>query len=318
MPSQMRYIRPFTSPAPSSSGWPLLLSLLIFWAAMTVSGIVSAQTTPDAKMRAIELFRAAEGPFRYEGRVEASQRAIVPTHRDGIVETIYFKGGEIVKEGDLLISLDQTDEKLALQAAEADLLRAKARATLAKQDIERIKELMKREIAPLQRRQQAEAELAIARADLASAEILVKRAEANLARTEIRAPIAGRISRPRVAVGAFIKAEKKTYLADIQQTDRVVVAYDVPYAERLTAFGLAELEHFEDMLSLVTLRLEIAGQVVLPETAKPEHVTTGLNDAGAITICAIFDNPKRLLRPGLRVQVLSELDEEAVQALAAE
>ena len=107
-------------------------------------------------------------------------------------------------------------------------------------------------------------------------------------------------------------------MAEVLQLQPVVVAYDVPYADRLSALELGELPGVEEMLPLVSLRLQIANELVLPETAKPDQVATELNEDGTVTIRATFDNPKGLLRPGLRVQVLSELDDEAVTKLEIE
>ncbi len=317
-PAGMRNLFPIRSQIHGSPGllWFVLLATL-----MIVSGNTSeatAQTAPAPTGRLIERYPATQQLLHFEGRIEASQRAAVSTRLDGVVETIHFKGGEVVEQGDLLISLDPTDAQLALQAAEADLQRAKARLTLAEQDSSRVAQLVKRGNATLQRQEQVAAEVALARAELATAKVSIKRAETNLERASIRAPIAGRITRPRVTLGAFIEAEEAPPLAEILQLQPVVVAYDVPYADRLSALQQGELLGTEEMLPLVTLRLQIANDFVLPETAKPNQVAAKLNEDGTVTIRAPFDNPKGLLRPGLRVQVLSELDEEATEILKPE
>ncbi len=296
--------------------WVALLSALLIVSGN--SGETAAQNATATTERSTERSLAAGQPSIFEGRIEASQRAAVSTRLDGVVEAIHFKGGEVVEQGDLLISLDPTDVQLALQAAEADLQRAQARLTLAEQDSKRITELTKRGNATLQRQEQVAAEVALARAELASAKVSIKRAETNLERASIRAPIAGRITRPRVTLGTHIEAKEAPPLAEILQLQPVVVAYAVPYAERLSALELDELSQLEEMLPLVSLRLQIANDIVLPETAKPEQVAAELNEAGAVTIRATFDNPKGLLRPGLRVQVLSDLDEDVTGNMTTE
>lgn len=317
-PAGMRNLFPLQSQNPRRCSllWVALLATLPIVFGST--GEATAQTAPAATGRLIERYPAAEQLFRFEGRVEASQRAAVSTRLDGVVEAIHFKGGEVVEQGDLLISLDPTDAQLALQAAEADLQRAKARLTLAEQDSKRVAQLVTRGNTTLQRQEQVAAEVALARAEFATAKVFIKRAEIDLERASIRAPIAGRITRPRVTLGAFIEAEEAPPLAEVLQLQPVVVAYDVPYADRLSALELGELPGVEEMLPLVSLRLQIANELVLPETAKPDQVATELNEDGTVTIRATFDNPKGLLRPGLRVQVLSELDDEAVTKLEIE
>ena len=314
-PAAKRNLYPIRSQAQRRSGllWVALPAVLLI--VLGDRGETAAQTAPAAPEKLIESYRGIEQLFRFEGRVEASQRAAVSTRIDGVVEAIHFKGGEIVERGDLLISLDPTDMQLAFQAAKADLQRAEARLTLAEQDSKRVTELVKRGNATLQRQEQVAAEVALARAELATAKVSIKRAEADLERASIRAPIAGRITRPRVMLGAFLDADKVLLLAEILQLQPVVVAYDVPYAERLSALELDELSKLEEMLPLMKLRLQIANEIVLPETSKPEQVAAELNEAGAVTIRATFDNPKGLLRPGLRVQVLAELDEDATANL---
>lgn len=317
-PAGIRIFLPIRS---QTHRWPSLLCVALLATLLIVSGNTgetAAQTAPAGTERQDERDRATEHLSRFEGRIEASQRAAVSTRLDGVVESIHFKGGEVVEQGDLLISLDPTDKQLALQAAEAELKRAKARLTLAEQDKKRVAELVRRGNATPQRQEQAAAEVTLARAEHAAASVSIKRAQTNLERTSIRAPIAGRITRPRVTLGTHIEAKESPPLAEILQLQPVVVAYDVPYAQRLSTLELDELSRLEEMLPLVTLRLQIADEVVLPETSKPEHVTAELNEDGSITIRATFDNPKRLLRPGLRVQVLSEPDEDATGTLRSE
>ncbi len=214
-PAEMRNLLPIRS---QTHGKRSSLCVALLAALLTVSGDTAAQTEPAATERLNERNPATGRLTRFEGRIEASQQAAVSTRLDGVVEAIHFKGGEVVEQGDLLISLDPTDKQLALEAAEAELKRAKARLTLAEQDKERVAERVTRGTASLQRQEQAAAELMLARAEHAAARVSIKRAETNLERTSIQAPsvILGRVIRP--AIGARIEVRSRLVSARLIET----------------------------------------------------------------------------------------------------
>ncbi|MEX2520739.1 MAG: efflux RND transporter periplasmic adaptor subunit, partial [Paracoccaceae bacterium] len=169
----------------------------------------------------------------FDGVVEAARRAELATDVSGVVRAIHFAGGERVAAGQTLIEIDDAAFLLAVEDAKATLDHAKAEATAAGEEAARSAELSARGVAPDTRLRADRTRLAQAQALRMQAGIALRRAELDLARTRIAAPLAGVVGRPDVALGAFVEAKAGPPLALIMQLDPALVAYRVPYADRL-------------------------------------------------------------------------------------
>lgn len=125
------------------------------------------------------------------GRVVASAVAEVRPQVTGLIEERLFQEGSDVKNGQPLYRLDPATYEARKASAAAQVAQAEARLRAATRDAERLSALRKRNVASEQAlddaiadRDAAAAALQVAQADLRSAEI-------DLARTTIRAPLAG-------------------------------------------------------------------------------------------------------------------------------
>ncbi|SFI53554.1 efflux RND transporter periplasmic adaptor subunit [Albimonas pacifica] len=245
-------------------------------------------------------------PLVLEGRVEASERAVLASRLDGVVVEILFEGGDAVAAGQPLIRLDPTDAEIALEIARARVDDARHRLEGASKRKARQETLHDRGITADSALGPARTEAARAEAALALAEAEERRAGLDLHRTVIRAPISGLISPPGVAVGAYLEAKAAPPLATIVAIDPARVAYRVSYAERLATLDAADANSVEELLSAVRLRLRLPGGRDYPAEAIP-HAASAEVDAqtGAVTVWARFPNPDSLLRPGMAVTVLS-------------
>ena len=157
----------------------------------------------------------------------AAEVAVVTAEIDGPVSAVNVVDSQQVKHGDVLIVIDDTDARLALRQAEADLARARAQVASATSDVERSG-------IDLQRRQalvasgsvsgdeltkvingagDARASLNAARAAVALAQARVDKAKVDLGRTVIRSPVDGVIARREVQLGQ--RVQPSTPLLDV-------------------------------------------------------------------------------------------------------
>src|SRR5215217_2243070 len=171
----------------------------------------------------------------YTGRFAATQTVEIRARVSGFLDSIHFKDGEIVKQGDLLFVIDQRPYRLAVEQAKADVERARAKLDIATSDLERAAPLLRNQTLTAREFETRRATQREAIGVLNSAETAVKQAELNLEWTEVRAPIAGRISDRRVDVGNLITGGQSgaTLLTNIVSMDPIHFLFDVSEADFL-------------------------------------------------------------------------------------
>lgn len=116
-----------------------------------------------------------------------------------------FAAGGFFEEGDVLVRLDPRDAELAVTRAKAEVARAEMALTIEEEEARVARQewaqMGQGAPSPLVVR---EPQLAQARANLSAAKAMRKQAELDLARTEIRAPFAGRVRIKHVDVGQYV------------------------------------------------------------------------------------------------------------------
>src|SRR6516165_6471211 len=73
----------------------------------------------------------------FTGRFEATARVEVRPRVSGYIDKVHFRDGSIVGQGDLLFTIDQRPFQLAVDSAQADVIRTKAQVVLDTADYER-------------------------------------------------------------------------------------------------------------------------------------------------------------------------------------
>ncbi len=149
----------------------------------------------------------------------AAEVAMVTAEIDGPVAAVRVVDSQEVKRGDVLVIIDDTDTKLALRQAQADLARAQAQVAAAVADVERSGIDLKRREALIQSgsvsgdelthvkngASDAQAALNAARAAVALAQARVDKVKVDLGRTVIRSPVNGVVARRQVQLGQRVQ-----------------------------------------------------------------------------------------------------------------
>jgi membrane fusion protein, multidrug efflux system len=240
----------------------------------------------------------------YSGRFEAIDRVEVRPRVSGFIETVDFKDGVLVKEGDLLFTLDKRPYQIAVDSAKARVAQQDAQVALARNDVERAEPLAKTQVLSGQVFDQRKTALSTAQALLLAAKADLRSAELNLEWCDVRAPISGRISDRKVDSGNLVAGGQQagtTLLATIVSLDPIHFVFDVAESDylRYSRLNLAgERPSSRDVANPV--RVKLADEGGFDHEGKMDFVDNALNErSGTLRGRAIFDNPDRILTPGV-------------------
>jgi membrane fusion protein (multidrug efflux system) len=249
------------------------------------------------------------------GRIVPTRVADVRPRLSGIVVERLFHQGSEVKAGAPLYRIDQRALEVELRANEASLAKAVAVFQQAEQHARRITVLASDQVVPEAQREkaigalrQAEAEVAVRKADVA-------RARLRLNYATIRAPIGGIIGAALVSEGALV-VQNDSVIATIQQLDPIYVDFTQSVTEmnRLRrSFADGDLDQIAPTSARVRLVLDdgtvypMPGKLLFSEAKVNAHT-------GQVTMRSEFSNPKRELLPGMYARVLIEqgIDRDAI------
>lgn len=142
-------------------------------------------------------------PWTRDGRVSAQIVRIAP-EVSGTVAEVSVADDQYVKRGEVLYRIDNASFALALAQAVAQL--AAAEVSLRQKTEEARRRRGMESLVPAEDIQRANQAVAIAQAELRGARVTVDRAKLDLARTELRAPTDGYVTRLRLNKGDYAVA----------------------------------------------------------------------------------------------------------------
>lgn len=245
----------------------------------------------------------------FTGRLAAVESVEVRARVGGYLEKILFEPGAEVKKGDILFQIDPRPFQVELERAKAELARAEAQLKIQEVEVERLTELIKKQAASAIElaRVVGDRDAALAAKDAARA--AVEQAQLNLDFTTVRAPIDGQISRNYVDVGNLVQGGQgmgmSTLLTMIVKMDPIYAYFDVDEETVLRIRKLiraGELTTYKDADYPVLLGLSIEKDN--PHRGRVDFVENHLDPTtGTLNVRAVFDNPKRVLSPGLFARI---------------
>ena len=168
----------------------------------------------------------------FTGRFEAVEEVQIRARVGGFVTSVEFRDGAIVRAGDLLYVIDPRPfEAVALQA-NGQLSDARARAELAKRELDRALTLVQTSAVSESIVDQRRQTLQAAHAAEMQAEGALKAAQLNIEFSHVVAPITGRVSRHLVSAGNLVQGSEggATLLTSIVSLDPIYIYFDVDEA----------------------------------------------------------------------------------------
>ena len=240
----------------------------------------------------------------YVGRFVAVNSVEVRARVSGYLEGVHFKDGQMVKQGDLLFTIDKRPFQNAVDQARAAVVQTKSNLSFTEADFTRGQQLVRDKTITDQTFEQRAQAFRNAQAAVAGAEAAQRTSELDLEFTELKAPINGRIGDRRVSPGNLVTGGaggNTTLLATIVSIDPIRFEFTFDEASYLRYERLAKSG--SDVASRnagVPVALKLIDEPDFDHRGQMDFIDNVIDrSTGTIRGRAVFDNPNGVFTPGM-------------------
>jgi membrane fusion protein, multidrug efflux system len=217
------------------------------------------------------------------------------------VQAVHFREGALVKQGDLLFTIDAAPYAAEVERAEAQAMAARSRLAHAKSENERSQRLWDERAIAQREFDERTNTLREAEANLRAAEAALQSAKLNLGYTQVRAPIAGRIGRIEINAGNLVAAGPGApVLTTLVSVSPIYASFDAD--EQVIVRALKDLPggaSARAQLERIPVQMGTAATAQLPFEGRLQLVDNQVDTkSGTIRVRAVFDNKDGSLIPG--------------------
>jgi membrane fusion protein, multidrug efflux system len=290
-----------SSAAVSKSALRYLAIQVGLLAGLLLPGPAFAQQEPPTVTAAKPVVREIVEDDEFVGRFDAVDQVAIRSRVNGYLEEIHFTDGALVKQGDLLFTIDQRPYQADYDAAKSRVDVATSLLDFSKVQLQRAEELSKSGNLPISTLDDRRREYLAAEAGFQGAEAALKTTSLDLEFTEIKAPLAGRIDRRLVSVGNLVQSDT-TLLTTIVATDPIDFYFDVD--ERLYLAYASDARQrggtVQEGAGGLDVSVRIADRQGATFKGKLDFAENRIDAAtGTMRVRARFANPDGILQPGM-------------------
>ena len=241
------------------------------------------------------------------GTVAANKQATVRVRVNGLVESINFTEGSIVKAGTVIAKIDARPFNAALLSAQGQLKKDQAQLNIARLDLQRYKKLLAENSIAGQQVDTQEALVKQLEGVVESDNANISSAKLNLSFTNVTAPISGRIGLKQVDAGNIVNTSDTNGIAIITEVQPIAATFSVPQ-ENLTSL-IERFEASKQKGGFIVIEARDRDNKTVLDTGKLIAVDNQTDSTtGSIKIKAQFSNKENKLFPGQFVNIHIILD----------
>jgi len=287
---------------------PLALALACFIASCGERQQQGGAPPPPTVTVAKPIKRTVFDFDEYVGRFTAINSVEVRGRVSGYLDKLHFKDGQLVKQGDLLFTIDKRPFQNTLDQARANLVQAQSNVAYTEADYTRGQALVRDKTITDQTFEQRAQAFRNAKASVTANEAAVRQAELDLEFTELRAPVNGRIGDRRVSPGNLVTggtSGNTTMLATIVSIDPIYFEFTFDEASYLRYERLAKKgEDIASRNASVQVALKLIDESDFDHEGRMDFVDNVIERAtGTIRGRAVFANPSEVFTPGMFARV---------------
>jgi multidrug efflux system membrane fusion protein len=271
----------------------------VLWKNGSEAHAATAAPLPIVKYRAA-LLRSVSDSQDFTGRLEAVDVVDVRPKVPGTLLTVHFKDGQHVRQDELLFTIDPAPFETQVRQAQANLAGVEARQRLA--DIEQTRARKLLESSSIARREFDALDNAAreAAAALKGAQAALAQAQLQLSYTQVRSPIAGRISRAEITAGNVVGAGgEAAALTRIVSDGKLYASFNVDEQSYLRLIAPSLRAGAQPLV-----KVGLASDDAFPYAASIEAIDNQMDTrSGTVRVRARLDKVSPEMLPGLQARV---------------
>ena len=252
------------------------------------------------------------------GQIYGAQDTEIRARVAGFLQGMHFKEGSNVRKGDLLYTIDPSEQQAQVAHAEADLASAKTRHVKAVADVNRYRPLAEMKAVSQADLDAAVAEEGASQGQVEAAEASLRLSKINLGYTRITSPIDGLIGMTQAKIGDYVgQYPNPIVLNTVSNVSSVLARFAITerdYLDLMRKFGPPH-EGGESRLRHDNIELLLADGSVYPHKGSLDFANRQIDPStGTLQLQATFPNPDAILRPGqyARVRVIIDVRKGAL------
>jgi RND family efflux transporter MFP subunit len=243
----------------------------------------------------------------FSGRLASPARVEIRARVSGHLDTVHFKEGSVVQQGDLLFTIDPRPYAVEAARLQADVERMRTRVDLARIESRNAEQLRASAAISNEEMERRFKALGETLGSVKAAEAALEAAQLDLKFTEVRSPITGRISNARVTAGNLVRGgtQETTLLTTVVALDPIHCYFEVDERSALKYRDLirsGQLPHALD--GGMPAEMGLADQADFSHQGVVDFMDNELAPGtGTLRARGVFPNPDRLMVPGFFARV---------------
>lgn len=231
----------------------------------------------------------------FTGRFEAPRSVDVRARVGGYIQSVHFKDGDFVRQGQPLFTLDPRPAQAALASARAQLVQGQAQLTLARTELARAEGLLASQAVSQAEVDSKRGAVQTAEAAVAAANAAIRARQLDVEFTRVTAPISGRVSDRRVDPGNLIGGGSSAgdVLTTIVSSSPIYFVFDGSEA-------LALKYQRDARNGSAPIRIRLQDETSYDRTGTLDFTDNAIDaSSGTIRLRAVVQNADGFLKPGM-------------------